>query len=170
MSVLPWLAASYLLGAVPSSYLAGRLVRGIDLREHGSRNLGATNLYRVLGWRFAIPVGLFDMAKGLVPAQTFFDLFDDGTFLGSMRQLGKFIVHVLDDHDMSARPRKQRFAAHGNAPNRYHQVAHVVGIQLTTPVQGPHKTICHGTTGPTYAVAAPSRANPPPLRMASAMA
>jgi glycerol-3-phosphate acyltransferase PlsY len=66
-AALPWLVASYLLGAIPTSYLAGRLFRGIDLREHGSRNLGATNLYRVLGWRYAIPVGLFDAAKGLIP-------------------------------------------------------------------------------------------------------
>ena len=44
---------------------------GIDLREHGSRNLGATNLYRVLGWRYAIPVGLLDAAKGLVPVLLF---------------------------------------------------------------------------------------------------
>jgi len=71
MAALPWLLASYLLGAIPTSYLAGRLFRGIDLREHGSRNLGATNLYRVLGWRFAIPVGLFDAAKGLVPVLVF---------------------------------------------------------------------------------------------------
>jgi glycerol-3-phosphate acyltransferase PlsY len=71
MAALPWLLASYLLGAVPTSYLAGRLFRGIDLREHGSRNLGATNLYRVLGWRYAIPVGLFDVAKGLVPVLVF---------------------------------------------------------------------------------------------------
>jgi glycerol-3-phosphate acyltransferase PlsY len=71
MAALPWLLASYLLGAVPTSYLAGRLFRGIDLREHGSRNLGATNLYRVLGWRYAIPVGLFDVAKGLVPVLLF---------------------------------------------------------------------------------------------------
>jgi glycerol-3-phosphate acyltransferase PlsY len=71
MAALPWLVASYLLGAVPTSYLAGRLFRGIDLREHGSRNLGATNLYRVLGWRYAIPVGLFDAAKGLVPVLVF---------------------------------------------------------------------------------------------------
>jgi glycerol-3-phosphate acyltransferase PlsY len=70
-AALPWLLASYLLGAIPTSYLAGRLFRGIDLREHGSRNLGATNLYRVLGWRFAIPVGLFDAAKGLVPVLVF---------------------------------------------------------------------------------------------------
>jgi acyl phosphate:glycerol-3-phosphate acyltransferase len=67
MAALPWLIASYLLGAVPTSYLAARLFRGIDLREHGSRNLGATNLYRVLGWRYAVPVGLLDAAKGLVP-------------------------------------------------------------------------------------------------------
>ena len=71
MAALPWLLASYVLGAIPTSYLAGRLFRGIDLREHGSRNLGATNLYRVLGWRFAIPVGLFDAAKGLVPVLVF---------------------------------------------------------------------------------------------------
>jgi glycerol-3-phosphate acyltransferase PlsY len=68
---LPWILASYLVGAIPASYLAARLVRGIDLREHGSRNLGATNLYRVLGWRYAIPVGLFDIAKGAVPVLFF---------------------------------------------------------------------------------------------------
>jgi glycerol-3-phosphate acyltransferase PlsY len=71
MTALPWLLASYLLGAMPTSYLAGRLFRGIDLREHGSRNLGATNLYRVLGWRYAIPVGLIDAAKGLIPVLVF---------------------------------------------------------------------------------------------------
>jgi glycerol-3-phosphate acyltransferase PlsY len=67
----PWLIASYLLGAIPTSYLAGRLFRGIDLREHGSRNLGATNLYRVLGWRYAVPVGLLDAAKGFIPVVAF---------------------------------------------------------------------------------------------------
>lgn len=65
------LLASYLVGAIPTSYLAGRAFRGIDLRQHGSRNLGATNLYRVLGWRYAVPVGLFDVAKGLVPVVAF---------------------------------------------------------------------------------------------------
>jgi acyl phosphate:glycerol-3-phosphate acyltransferase len=67
----PWLLASYLLGAIPTSYLAARAFRGIDLRDHGSRNLGATNLYRVLGWRFAVPVGLLDAAKGAIPVLVF---------------------------------------------------------------------------------------------------
>jgi glycerol-3-phosphate acyltransferase PlsY len=67
---MPWplaVVASYLIGAVPTSYLAGRLARGIDLRQHGSRNLGATNVYRVLGWGWAIPVGVIDVLKGVVP-------------------------------------------------------------------------------------------------------
>jgi glycerol-3-phosphate acyltransferase PlsY len=55
------------VGATPTSYLAGRLGRGIDLRDHGSKNLGATNVYRILGWRYAIPVALIDIAKGAVP-------------------------------------------------------------------------------------------------------
>lgn len=59
--------AAYLLGATPTSYLAGKLGRGIDLREHGSKNLGATNVYRILGWKYAIPVALIDIAKGAVP-------------------------------------------------------------------------------------------------------
>ncbi len=59
--------ASYLLGATPTSYIAGKVGRRIDLREHGSKNLGATNVYRILGWKYAIPVALFDIAKGAVP-------------------------------------------------------------------------------------------------------
>lgn len=71
MSPLFWIVASYLLGSVPSSYIAGRLARGIDLREHGSGNLGATNTFRVLGGRVAAPVMILDMAKGFLPAAGF---------------------------------------------------------------------------------------------------
>lgn len=55
---------AYLLGGIPAAYLAGRMVRGIDLREHGSGNLGATNVYRVIGAKVAIPVFAFDIVKG----------------------------------------------------------------------------------------------------------
>lgn len=60
------LTISYLMGAIPSSYIAGRLVRGIDLREHGSGNLGAANTFRVLGSRAAVPVLLADIGKGFL--------------------------------------------------------------------------------------------------------
>ena len=61
------LLAAYLLGATPSSSLLARWMGGVDLRQVGSRNLGATNLYRQLGWQAAVPAGLFDVAKGAVP-------------------------------------------------------------------------------------------------------
>lgn len=64
------LVLSYLIGAIPSSYIGARVVRGIDLRAHGSGNLGATNAFRVLGWKVALPVLLFDIFKGFFP--TFF--------------------------------------------------------------------------------------------------
>jgi glycerol-3-phosphate acyltransferase PlsY len=65
------LVASYFLGAIPTSYLVARFAGGIDLHTVGSKNLGATNLYRALGWRYAIPVALFDIAKGVVPVAVF---------------------------------------------------------------------------------------------------
>ncbi len=57
----------YILGSIPFAYLAGRLTRGIDLRQHGSGNLGATNVYRTLGWKVAVVVFLFDVLKGALP-------------------------------------------------------------------------------------------------------
>jgi glycerol-3-phosphate acyltransferase PlsY len=61
------LAVAYLLGSIPAAYIAGRVVKGIDLRQHGSGNLGATNVYRLLGGRVAAAVLLFDAAKGALP-------------------------------------------------------------------------------------------------------
>jgi len=59
--------ASYLLGGIPFSYIAGRMHKRIDLREHGSGNLGASNTFRILGGRVAIIVLILDIAKGFVP-------------------------------------------------------------------------------------------------------
>jgi acyl phosphate:glycerol-3-phosphate acyltransferase len=79
---LTWLLVvlAYLLGAVPTSYFAGRL-RGVDLRERGSGNLGATNAFRVLGWRAAAPVMVIDVAKGWIPT-ALFPLWDGTHALG----------------------------------------------------------------------------------------
>jgi glycerol-3-phosphate acyltransferase PlsY len=69
-------ALSYLIGSIPAAYLAGKLTRGIDLREHGSGNLGATNVYRVLGSRVAIVVLAVDVLKGAIPVLVFPGLTD----------------------------------------------------------------------------------------------
>jgi glycerol-3-phosphate acyltransferase PlsY len=65
------LGLSYLVGAFPTSYLAGKWFRGVDLREHGSKNLGATNVFRIMGWKYAVPVALIDMVKGAIPVLVF---------------------------------------------------------------------------------------------------
>ena len=57
---------AYLAGSIPSAYLAGKM-RGVDLRKHGSGNLGATNVVRVLGPRIGAVVFLADLLKGFLP-------------------------------------------------------------------------------------------------------
>jgi glycerol-3-phosphate acyltransferase PlsY len=57
------LAAAYLLGSLAFSLWIGRL-HGLDLRRHGSGNLGATNVYRVLGWRWGLAALFLDVGKG----------------------------------------------------------------------------------------------------------
>jgi len=57
---------SYLLGSLPTSILVGKLLKGIDIRDHGSKNAGATNIYRVLGLKPYLFVLFVDFLKGFV--------------------------------------------------------------------------------------------------------
>ena len=59
--------SSYVLGSVPTGFWLGLRLRHIDIREHGSRNIGATNTLRVLGKRLGAVALACDIAKGLVP-------------------------------------------------------------------------------------------------------
>jgi glycerol-3-phosphate acyltransferase PlsY len=58
------LAIAYLFGSTPTGYLAGKLLKGIDIREHGSKSTGATNVLRILGKWPALAVLLVDVLKG----------------------------------------------------------------------------------------------------------
>jgi len=55
---------AYLIGSIPSAVWIGKLLYGIDVREHGSGNAGATNVIRVFGYKAGVPVMLFDVFKG----------------------------------------------------------------------------------------------------------
>ena len=57
--------ASYLIGGVSAAYLAGRVLRGIDIRRYGSRNVGASNVFQNVSRAAVIPVGLADIAQGM---------------------------------------------------------------------------------------------------------
>lgn len=95
MNAWPWFLASYLLGSIPTSWLVVKLVTGQDLRSLGSGNLGATNLYRQLGWRWAVPAGLIDVAKGAVPVLVFGPRAGDGLLLAMLLGLTAVVGHVF---------------------------------------------------------------------------
>lgn len=65
LNMLLMIAISYLMGSIPTSIIAGKLLKGIDIRKEGSGNAGATNVFRVLGWKAGLVVLLIDMLKGL---------------------------------------------------------------------------------------------------------
>lgn len=68
---MPWIITgiiiSYLIGSIPTAYIFGRVLKGIDIRKFGSGNVGATNALRVLGKKAGIVVLIIDIFKGLLP-------------------------------------------------------------------------------------------------------
>ncbi len=65
---------AYLIGSIPTSVWVGKMIYGIDVRDHGSGNAGATNTQRTLGMKAAIPVLLFDIFKGWIAIRFVFML------------------------------------------------------------------------------------------------
>ena len=61
------LVISYIIGSIPTAIIAGKWLKKIDIRKHGSGNAGATNVFRTLGWKAGITVLLIDMFKGFIP-------------------------------------------------------------------------------------------------------
>jgi len=98
--------ASYLVGSIPSSIIVSKLVRGIDIREHGSGNAGGSNVFRVLGWKWGITVILLDALKGalavVIVARLYLDNFpftnltpfDDFTLVQIICGISAVIGHI----------------------------------------------------------------------------
>lgn len=87
MTKLFAITIAYLLGSIPTGLILTRAVKGIDIREHGSKNIGATNVFRVVGKKWGIVVLLIDAFKGWLAVTLPFILFNEltplfGVFLG----------------------------------------------------------------------------------------
>lgn len=67
MEFITLLILSYLTGSIPTSIIVSRVAKNIDIREHGSGNAGATNIYRILGWKYALIVLFLDIFKAWLP-------------------------------------------------------------------------------------------------------
>jgi glycerol-3-phosphate acyltransferase PlsY len=62
-----WIALAYFIGSIPSGYLVFRMSEKKDIRRFGSQSTGATNVLRLKGWRYAIPVAVMDVLKSALP-------------------------------------------------------------------------------------------------------
>ncbi|GDY07865.1 MAG: glycerol-3-phosphate 1-O-acyltransferase [Planctomycetota bacterium] len=67
MTPLLILVGAYLAGSLPFGLIVARAAKGIDIREHGSKNIGATNVTRVLGWKWGAACFVLDVLKGALP-------------------------------------------------------------------------------------------------------
>jgi glycerol-3-phosphate acyltransferase PlsY len=100
LSIILFLLLGYLLGSIPTAVWVGKLFYGIDVREFGSGNAGATNTFRVLGKKAGIPVLIIDILKGLFAVYlSYFSKFEPGTnpFINLQLALGvsSLIGHIF---------------------------------------------------------------------------
>ena len=86
MTPILLLLLAYVIGATPTSFWVGRFFFGVDLRKVGSGNLGATNTFRALGWKAAVPVALVDVFKGWLPVWYFSQVDLSGAWGWSFRK------------------------------------------------------------------------------------
>ncbi|MBS9776443.1 MAG: glycerol-3-phosphate 1-O-acyltransferase PlsY [Fusobacterium sp.] len=85
MKILIFLIITYCMGAIPTGVWLGKFFKNIDVRNYGSKNSGATNSYRVLGWKLGLGVLIGDILKGFLPlyiASKFIDNFNLLILLG----------------------------------------------------------------------------------------
>jgi glycerol-3-phosphate acyltransferase PlsY len=77
---IPFAVLSYLFGSIPSGYIIFYLSEKKDIRNFGSQATGATNVLRLKGWKFALPILVIDFLKGFLPAFLALKIFEDRTF------------------------------------------------------------------------------------------
>ena len=97
------LIVAYLLGSIPSALLIGKKIKKIDIREHGSKNMGATNAFRVLGFKWGLITFILDAIKGAIVVVFMkyiivnFDFYKDTPFIinALFYGLAAFIGHLF---------------------------------------------------------------------------
>src|SRR4029078_5552667 len=117
----------YLLGSIPFGYVLPRLLRGEDVRRHGSGNVGASNVWRAYGPSLGVPVALLGVAKRFVPALVGLEV--GGDWVGVLAGAAAMVGH--------ARPVFLRFSKGGK------MVATAAGVALLlAPLSGPRASLC----------------------------
>lgn len=95
INLLLILVLSYLMGSIPFGFLLGKFFLRLDLREHGSGNVGATNALRVLGWKWGLLAFLLDMSKGLGAVILAKSLLPDNNLVLILAGLASILGHIF---------------------------------------------------------------------------
>ncbi len=94
VTLIVMLAVSYLIGSIPTSIIAGKMLRGIDVRDYGSGNAGGTNAFRVLGWKAGLAVTVLDIVKGAVGAISVVVFFEANP-IGALPDINPIALRLL---------------------------------------------------------------------------
>ena len=95
LSIIIIVVLSYLIGSFPSAVIVSKLFYGFDIRSKGSGNMGSTNAFRILGWKWGIIVQVADVVKGLVAVLVIAKLFDVDYNFGSSYFENRTIVMII---------------------------------------------------------------------------
>lgn len=88
--LIPAIIFSYLLGSIPVGYILSRALKGIDIRRYGSKNFGATNVFRVVGPAAGLAVLVLDILKGIIPVFVFAD-----AVLNNLPELDHILLRII---------------------------------------------------------------------------
>ncbi len=89
-----YIVSAYFLGSIPFGLIISKMV-GKDIRKEGSGNIGATNVLRVLGWKYGLPVFLLDISKGFLPAFYVWEYTDADLYIAMLAGIAAIIGHIF---------------------------------------------------------------------------
>lgn len=135
LKIILGILISYLIGACPTAYLFGKWLKKIDIREHGSGNMGATNAFRVLGKVPGTIVLVLDIVKGIIPTTIV------GDFLGLDRMILRVILglSVVCGHNWTV------FLGFKGGKGIATSLGVLIGLTIEIPGLRPVLLICLGT-------------------------
>lgn len=85
---------AYLLGSSSMSYYIAKL-KGVDIQQKGSKNLGASNAMIVLGWKYGILVGIHDIAKSAIAVLLAVNIFPELAYIGALAGVASVLGHIF---------------------------------------------------------------------------
>ncbi|MDD3803289.1 MAG: glycerol-3-phosphate 1-O-acyltransferase PlsY [bacterium] len=95
LKVFLYVLSTYLVAGIPFAFIISKLFLKIDIRKVGSGNVGATNVYRAGGWKWAVPVFALDFLKGFLPVLVSISFFDKNLHVSTIVAVAAILGHMF---------------------------------------------------------------------------